>query len=220
MRTIFFRSLSYVFHPFLILLYLVPLSIAANPFLFGYGQTEPRVLIFLFVFFTGIFIPLIAILMMRALNLIPDLRFSDKKDRIFAFIATGIFYLWLIRNLWSNPDVPLVLKGGVLGVVIALFLSFFVNNFDRISVHSVGAGNLFGFILIAGSFFSLGTVTIPFGEMFLELGWIWLVGLGAIIAGGLGTARLFLKKHTLREVLTGYFIGFSSQWISFFILNS
>ena len=214
------RILSLVFHPLLILLYIFLFGVATNPYFFGFQEFSDKVILFLFVFFTGFFIPLISILMMRALNLIPDLTMEGKKERIFPYIATGIFYLWLLINIWSNPDIPVMIRGGVLGLVIALFLSFFINNFERLSAHAAGMGNLLAFVLIAGLFFSLEQFSIGFNGSSIELDWVLVFALVFIISGAVGTARLLLKKHNISELIPGYFIGFMSQWIAFFILNS
>lgn len=213
------RILSLLFHPMLILLYIFLFGIATNPFFFGFHGFSDKVVLMLFVFFTGFFIPLLSILMMRALNLIPDLSMREKRQRIFPYIATGIFYLWLLINVWNNPDIPVMLRGGVLGVVIALFLSFFINNFERLSAHAAGMGSLSGFVLIAGVFFSLEQFSVTIRSSTIAMDWVVVFALVFLMSGAVGTARLILKKHQINELIPGYFVGFMSQWIAFFILN-
>jgi len=213
------KLVSAVFHPMLIVLYVVGFSLVANPYLFGLGRLEDKVLLLLFTFFTGLFIPGIAILMMRAVQLLPDLKLADKRDRIFPFIATGIFYLWMIRNIWSNPDVPLVLKAGVLGLVISLFLSFFVNNFEKLSVHAVGAGALLSFVVIQVCFFSFDTLQIRISDGIWSIDRFVPIALAALVAGCVGSARLFLKKHRPHELWLGYFVGITGQMLAFYFMN-
>lgn len=219
MAIAFSRLFSIVFHPLLILLYVFGLAMLANPFSFHFTRVEDKVLLMMFAFFTGLFIPLVAILMMRALGLLPDLQLMDKRDRIFPFIATGIFYLWLMRNLWQNSDVPDVLKGGVLGLVIALFVAFFVNNFERLSIHAVGVGALFSFTAILGLFYGLNTLSVFISGGQFSADWVLVIGVVGLIAGAVGSSRLILGKHRLDEVILGYVIGIVSQLLAFYIMN-
>lgn len=213
------RLISVLFHPLLILIYVFGLAMLGNPYSFHFTRLEDKVLLLMFAFFTGLFIPLVAILMMRALGLIPDLRLMDKRDRIFPFIATGIFYLWMIRNLWQNPDVPEILRGGVLGLVIALFLAFFINNFEHLSIHAVGMGNLFTFICVLALFYGLETLNIYFSDGVLTADWLIVIAVIAAVAGAVGSARLVLSRHNLGEIFLGYVIGIVSQVLAFYIMN-
>lgn len=219
MSAFFSKLISLVFHPLLTIIYAFALTLAANPYAFGYNSFQEKTLLLLFVFFTAIFIPLIAIFMMLALKLIPDLNLRDKRDRIFPFIATGIFYLWLIVNIWSNPAIPPVVLSMCLGLVISLFLGFFINNFEKISVHTLSAGNIVAIVLITAGFFADGPFKIPFRNGTLSMDWTLLIALSILLAAAIGSARIFLKNYRYDQITTGYFVGFACQWIAFFIMN-
>ena len=203
----------------LIVMYIFAFALVANPFVFGFSRVEEKVLLMLFAFFTGLLIPLVAILMMRALNLLKDLQLEDRRDRIFPFIATGIFYLWMIRNLWQNPDVPMLLKASVLGLVIALFVSFFINNFEKLSVHAVGMGNLFAVVMVQSLFYSEGPFEFYFGKVIWSVDPVWFLAITVFVAGAVGSARLYLGKHRPDELFLGYVVGIASQFLAFYIMN-
>ena len=213
------KAVSLLFNPLLVLLYMTLFLLWSNPYTFGYSGVQKGMLLILFVFFTSVFIPLIAIVMMRALQLIPSLKMPDKRDRILPLLATGIFYLWLFQNVVSNPDVPLALSVGALGVLIGLFLAFMVNIFQKISIHTVGAGAWLAFITILMIFFNSEPLDIHLLGNHIEFSMIWIWVGSCILAGAIGTSQLILKNSEISELNMGYFIGFTTQWMAFFILN-
>ena len=140
--------ISFVFHPLLILTYMLVLLILVNPYLFGVSsiwEIDSQLLI-LRIFFSTFFIPAISVVLMRLLGLIESLEMRDRQERIGPYIITGVFYLWIFRNFLSNSQVPDAYTTFVLGATISLFLAFFINIFTKISAHAVGMGGLTGWL--------------------------------------------------------------------------
>jgi membrane-associated phospholipid phosphatase len=72
---------------------------------------------------------------------------------------------------------------------------------DKISMHSMGMGALVSTMLVLPKF-SIHDLTTPFLSVL-------------IIAGLIGSSRLYLQAHTLRQVYMGYVVGFLVQSLVF-----
>lgn len=101
------QVISFVFHPLLILTYMLVLLLLVNPYLFGVNSVGDQAskLLIIQVFLYTFFIPAVSVLLFRALGLIKSLELRDRYDRIGPYILTGIFYLWLFYNLKNSGDV-------------------------------------------------------------------------------------------------------------------
>lgn len=176
----------------------------ANPFLFGacdwQGALGYSLVYFLRIVQTTLVFPLFAILLMRMLGLVSSMNMEDKMERTGPFIATGIFYLWTFLNVRNDSEIPVLLQVFTLGATISLGVSFFINIFNKISLHSVAMGGL-----VAMTFFMY--LYAP-ENMFVPL--ISVI----LLAGLVGTARLWLHAHDLQQVLGGFIVGIATQVIA------
>lgn len=217
MLKILARVVSYIFHPLLILTYMLILLLLVNPYLFGVSSISDEVsrLLILRIFLSTFFIPAVSVSMLRLLGLISSLEMQDRHERIGPYIITGIFYLWMFQNFLNNPQIPTAYTSFVLGATIGLFLAFFINIFSKISAHAVGMGGLVAMVIITMLLFSYDTFT-------LELGWLgaWQLNMNTILiliillAGAVGTARLLLEAHRPMDLYGGFLVGFLAQFIA------
>lgn len=207
------QLISWIFHPLLILTYMICILMIVNPYSFGIshlGEGRSGLLIIM-IFLQSTLIPGIAISMMKTLGLVPKLeQMEDRTNRIGPFIATGILYLWLYISFNRLPDIPIVFKSATLGCVIALFTAFILNIFSKISLHTVGMGSLVGMILVAMLLFSYNS--FQFGDQMYSMYSLLFVGIG--LAGLVGSARMILEKISPRDLYGGYLVGFSTQLIA------
>jgi len=206
---------SIVFHPLMMLTYMLVLLLLVNPYLFGVNNVLDGHFLILLIFLSTFFIPMVAILMMRFLGLIQSFQMRDKKERIGPYISTGIFYLWMFRNLLDNPDIPLAYKVFVLGATIALFTAFVINLVSKISMHAVGMGGLIGMTVITMLLFSYDYFTIS--STFLgtiQVSMTALLMLVLLLSGIVCTSRLLLNAHDLQDIYGGIIVGFATQFIA------
>jgi hypothetical protein len=211
-------GLSVLFHPLLIPSYMLLLLMMINPYLFGVSslQDEPARLLLLLVFLYTFFIPAISIAVMYFLGMIGDISMPDRQERIGPYLITGMLYLWVYYNFSQNGQLPPAYVSFMLGVVVALFLSFLINIFSKISLHAVGMGGLIGMLVISFFWFSYGTFTVDVRSGGpVEVSMLHLLMGATVLAGAVGTARLLLKAHDPADVYGGYFIGFTAQIVSF-----
>ncbi len=206
------QFISWLFHPLLILTYVICLLMVVNPYAFGFSQVgEGRSgLLIIYVFLQATLIPSIAISMMKTLGLVPNFDLEDRTARIGPFIATGILYLWLYASFSRLPDVPPVFKSAILGYVIALFTAFVLNIFSKINIHAIGMGSLIGVIMVTMLLFNYNS--FQFGNYTFSMYALLFVVI--IIAGLVGSARMVLENPSPKDLYGGYLVGFSTQLIA------
>ncbi|MBT8233114.1 MAG: hypothetical protein HKO66_15625 [Saprospiraceae bacterium] len=211
----FAHLFSVLFHPLLIIIYVLFTFLLINPYLFPYRHGNEFGTIFLIVFFTSVVIPAIAILLLYGTGLIQSLQLKDKSERIGPLIITSISYLWLFLNIRTHNAIPGLFSSFVLGAIIAIFLAFFINNFSKISLHGVGLG---------GMFFAILNLILSYGRPMTSLQLstdltitfhnILFLSMIVIIIGIVLSSRIYLKAHTIQDVFGGFLVGFVSQIVA------
>jgi len=148
------QAISVVFHPLLMLTYMLVLLLLVNPYLFGVPSIGAHKQLILMMFISTFAIPMLAVVMMKTLGLIETLEMRDKMERVGPYIAVGIFYMWMAFYCYRSPIIPTAYAVPVVGTTIALFTAFIINIFQKISIHAVGMGGLVGMVLITMWLFS------------------------------------------------------------------
>jgi len=202
------KIISYLFHPLLFPTYGAILILLVNPNLYGrFGSREDNIWLIIVFALTFMF-PAVWLLMMKRLDLIDSLNLETTKDRIVPFVATATFYLWTTEMFKPTATMRIppnqLIFYMMMGACASIFIAFFVNIFTKISLHTIGTGSLLGLLI----------TLIPFSTYDLRLVFIFAI----LLAGAVGASRLVLKAHTEREVFSGYFVGFSGQFIAFSIV--
>ncbi len=189
---IFAKSLSTVLHPMLIPtlgLFLI-FNIGGH---FSYLPIDHKRVIYLIVFLSTCVLPLSLIPLFILLGLIKNVYMEDRRERLFPTLATGLFYLLGYFFLSRIPIVPSFILGFMLATIVAITLALSITMFWKISMHMIGIGGLTGAILALSMRFGLD---------------IWLIFTVIILlAGLLGSSRLYLKAHTPLQVHAGFLLG-------------
>lgn len=207
---IFFKIITYVFHPILLPTYGTLLYLWANPSIQGKEVDEGTFihpsLVVITIFINTFIMPAMAILMMKALGFIKSVEMEDKQDRIIPFIATMTFYIWAYLVVKNYFDFMLPIYSiFILGTVVSVMLSFFINLFLKLSIHMVGMAGL-----MAGTLLMMMNSEKSLIGVFLVI---------IVLTGLVASARLYLKAHTPKEVFIGFLIGISGQMLAFSIFN-
>lgn len=212
MSRAFARFLSFVAHPLLVLSYVLLLQMALDPCSFGARQmSDPQsVVLLMSVFVCTVVLPGFAVALMKPLGLIKSLEMEDKQDRIGPYIVSGVFYLWLVKNLLSDGQTPQLYVIFALGATIGLFLAFLINIFSKISAHAVGMGGLVAMLLFLVVDWNDAGIVVPLPGGGLQISTFVVLILGIVLAGLVGTARLALKAHEPADIYRGYAVGFVS----------
>lgn len=211
--------LSVIFHPLLMVTYMLILLLIVNPYQFGVYSIADQWKLVLLVFLSTFIMPAFALVLMRSLNMVQSIQLH-RHERIGPYIITGVFYLWMFINFKNNQTIPFSLTVGTLGATIALFTVFFFNNFTKISAHGAGMGGLVGLSAINWLYFSFDTFTLNtwlFGPLEFSTSFVLMIVI--ILAGLVCTARLLLKAHTEAQVYGGFAVGLIAQFLAFWILR-
>ncbi len=199
-----------LFHPLLVLTYILLLMMSANPFAFGGGQRS--VLLLLSVFSTSFLIPVLGVVLMKPLGLIKKLEMPDKQERIGPYIVSGVFYLWLYKNFMGGM-VPELYAKFTLGACIALFLAFFVNIFSKISMYATGMGSLIAMLVILA--FAWPGTSVAVGQVYLSMNLVLYISI--LLAGLVGYLSLRNTDHEPRDIWRGYQAGFTAVLIGYWL---
>lgn len=214
----FAQFVSFVFHPLLMMTYMLILLLVISPYLFGESILRQSDVIVLTIFMTTAFIPGFAVLMMKWLELVESYDLQNRTDRTGPYILTGVFYTWIFRNFLDNPDMAFAFKVFALGATIGLFVAFFVNLFSKISLHAVGMGGLVTMVAITMLQFSYSSFGFNIGVVAIEVRMTTLFISTILLAGIVGTARLYLGAHRPVDLYGGYIVGITAQLIAFFAM--
>ncbi len=209
---------SIVFHPLLVLTYMLVILLLVNPYIFGVNSIRSSTPLILMIFLSTFFIPAVAVIMLKFLGLISSFEMKDRHERIGPYIITGVLYLWIFRNVLENPTIPYSYKIFVLGATVGLFLAFFINLFSKISMHAVGMGGLVGMLILTVSFYSYPSFIVPIEAYSFEMKTYTLLMFSIIFSGIVGTSRLFLGSHDINDLYGGFFVGLGTQFLAFPII--
>ena len=207
--------ISVLFHPLMMLTYMLILMLAVNPFMFGYTRIAEADTLILMVFLTSALIPLIAILVMKGIGWVGSLQMPDRHERIGPYIVTGVLYLTLYLHLAKAKAFPQLLLIATLGSVIALFAGFLFNNFRKVSMHATAAGGLIILSFLLYTTYSTPTFLIHLpGGADLECSTAAVLYTALLLGGMICSSRLIIQKHSPGEVYTGLVIGIAGMLAS------
>lgn len=188
----FAQLISYIFHPIWMPVYVVLLFWEMDSRVHFYNHSSAWFYILLVVLINSVVIPLLMIWMLKRLGIINSLLMESRKDRIYPFLITGIFYVtsWFVFNNLGVLDLIAYL---FIVASLLVFLALIVNIYWKISVHTMSMGALSVFIIYLTSVHFL---TLSWPAYFIVL-----------MSGLVGFARLKLESHSPAQVYSGYFAG-------------
>ena len=197
---LFSNIISGMFHPLLMVTYGVVLALT-----FTYLAIYPPTIKLLLAggaFLSTAVIPGAFIFMMVKSGAAVDMELSDRHERVVPYLIfiTSImvcaFYMYKMM-------LPFWFISLLLGACIALILALLINFFWKISAHAIGIGGLLGGIM--------GVARIHLINPY----WAFIIVI--IIAGLVGTSRIFLKRHTPMQVYAGFCLGFICTFVASFL---
>ncbi len=195
------KFISIIFHPVLIPT-LGFFLLFNSGFYFSMLTWEAKRFVLLVVlFFTGI-LPMLSVAIL-ALNSKFDISMENSRDRIIPLLSSSVFYYLgfvLLGRMKAFPVFKLFLVASVLVIIALLLISFKW----KISNHMAAVGG------VTGTIFAL-SFRSGVNPIFTILTVI-------LISGLVGTARLVLKKHDLKQLTAGYILGFSVLYLVIYFI--
>jgi len=143
-------------------------------------------------------IPVIVIYIMTLLGIIESVRLINKKDRIYPYTITTMSAL-LTSRILTSMGAPVEIIYCSLGCAFILVVSAVLIPFFKSSAHLAGITGFAGLYLGMNEKYGSG----EFKNMLIII----------LLCIALAWARIYLKRHTLKEVLTGSILGFGSIYL-------
>ncbi len=159
--------------------------------------------ILLMLIFSGTYlVPIFLILTMYNLGIVKDIKLDNRGERRWPMIASTIIYIVFTYLLSGKTPgaIPLIMTG----ITLALAVVTIITRFWKISAHSTGAAGASSFLLLGIVHFSDTSLLIP--ALILVL-----------LTGILISARLYLKAHTISQIVAGVALGVAVSFGIFLI---
>lgn len=201
---VFAKIVSYILHPLFIPMYVFIWLEWRFPIHFDDISVQGLTFKTISVFLNTAFFPAFSVFLLWRLKFIDTMYLRTQRDRIIPYIITMIFYWWLWYLSRTFTDQPDVLKFFYFGIFLNTVFGLVINNFIKISMHSMGAGALL----------ALAVITMCRYETFLGADMIVIF----ILAGLICTARLLLNEHSVSEIYAGLFLGALCQFLGYWIV--
>jgi membrane-associated phospholipid phosphatase len=151
--------------------------------------------------------PALILVVFKKLNIVGDYEISAQKERIFPYLIFFFFYLLTFLTFRPKEVTSIVFMEDpliatvLLGATVSLVTAFFLNNFLKVSVHTLGVTNLFVFSCLLSSY--------------TQKNLFYIILITLIMVGLVGSSRIYLRAHTVREVYFGFICGALGQLIAF-----
>lgn len=186
------RILSTVFNPFLtaLALFIILAHVSAR------GTVDFWWLLLLSTFFTSLG-PMLYVFWLYGTDRISDLDMSVRHEREAVFGAFVVFYLLGTIVMWVT-HAPKLMIASLAAYTVSTLVVQYITRYWKISTHSLGiTAPLVALTLLYGN------VTLPFLVLIPMVGW----------------ARVYLKAHTVLQVIAGAALGTGSTILFFHLFH-
>lgn len=154
----------------------------------------------LIAFILNFIMPMLIVLLLKRFGVVDDLGLNGRRERLVPYIVT-ILALGVTALIFRHQGAPewmwMFFTGGATGALINMLVNFGW----KISAHAAGIAGLVALETW------LASSDIPH----VDLTW-WLTAT-IMLAGLLGSARIWLGRHTPEQVMAGYAVGFLAVYI-------
>ncbi|MGL5229084.1 MAG: phosphatase PAP2 family protein [Bacteroidales bacterium] len=202
MKRFIANAISIVFHPLLMPTYGVGLFYLYT-YLYIFMPLWKGYLLGLVFLLTGL-VPALSVIALHKLKIVSNYEITNKNERLLPYLFTLSSYSMCIFLLWKL-NVPIWVVLFLLGGEISLIVNLFINNWWKISAHMTGIGG------VVGSVFALCYLQ--------NITPLWMFFVLLLCAGLLGSSRIYLKQHTLGQVIAGFFCGFLSIFFTVYLFT-
>ena len=156
-----------------------------------------RVVFTLIVAGINVVVPMILIVLLKKMGIVDDLGLNGQKERLIPYVISIVGFLvtaWFMYSKGAPQWLSLFFAGGS----IAAFVNLIINLKWKISAHAAGIAGVVALLI------RIAKDGSPEPDIFF-----WLM-LTIALAGLLGSARVWLGRHTVWQILAGYAVGFCS----------
>ena len=152
-----------------------------------------KISILLAVLFLTCLLPALLIYLLHQQKIIASVSLNDRRERLLPYLFTLLCY-GACTLLLYKLKLPLWFLSYFVGGSLAILVAILVNLKWKISAHMTGAG---GLLALSFALFE-ALLYYPLALLLLAI----------LLTGMLGSARIYLRRHTLGEVAAGTINGF------------
>jgi membrane-associated phospholipid phosphatase len=201
------RIISVVFHPLLLVTYLLLMLAYFLPSALYPVTIEGTMTFILFMFVLTFVLPVVNIAMFRVLGAVKSFTLENRSERVRPFLLIAFLYCFVTYMFYSKWRVGL--DDGLLRLLLIVdclvVLAAVITIFYKISIHSMGVTGLLGILLPLNKAAENNLLIVP-------------TVVTLVIAGLVMSSRLQLNSHTPREVMLGSVVGFSTGFFGMIVL--
>lgn len=148
--------------------------------------------------------PMLLIILLKLLGVVQDVGLNGRKERSVPYMITALCYgasAWFMASRGAPVWACMFFCGGV----VASFLNLLINYKWKISAHAAAIAGIIALLI------RLQRDVAAEPQLF-----VWLL-ITVFMAGLLGSARIWLGRHTVWQVMAGYAVGFCSVFFMMYI---
>ena len=136
---------------------------------------------------------------MKAMGYIQSFTEATLKERKIPILLQALFLFFLINFSGFIKDLPAIYYFFVGGLIASLCALLFTIFRFKVSLHMIGVTSLLAYTISLGVYLNLSIVP--------------LIAIVIVIVGNVASSRLYMKSHTVEELIAGSIIGLFSQII-------
>lgn len=171
-------------------------------FIFSYLSLLPLTyklfLLLMFYLFT-VFLPTALIRFYRRYQGWTLIELGSRERRAIPYVISIFSYL-LCYYIMAATHVPHFMGSILIAALVIQVACAIINLFIKISTHTAAIGGVTGALLAFSVIFSFNPV--------------WWLCIVLLLAGMVGTSRMILRQHSLRQVVLGYLAGVACSFVS------
>ena len=194
---LFSNIISMLFHPLLMVTYGITIALMCT--FLAFYPLRMKLLIWGSAFLSTAVLPGLFIYLLIRTGAASDLELTKRKERVLPYLIFVVSVALCLYFLYRMM-MPFWLIALLMGVCMALLLALCINFFWKISAHMIGIGGLLGGLMGVSQIHLVN----PYPAFMAVL----------LIAGLLGTSRIFLKRHTPLQVYAGFSLGFMCTFVA------
>lgn len=191
------KMLSVVFTPFYL-----PIIGLLSLFIFSYLSLLPWTyklfLLLMFYLFT-VFVPTALIRFYRRYQGWTLIELGSRERRAIPYVISIFSYL-VCYYIMAATHVPHFMGSILIAALVIQIACAIINLFIKISTHTAAIGGVAGALLAFSVIFSFNPV--------------WWLCIVLLLAGMVGTSRMILRQHSLRQVVLGFLAGVACSFVS------
>ena len=186
-------ALSWVLVPILMPVYGIMLIFGLS--ILSFTPFDTKLSFTLIVFALNVVLPMIFILLLKLFGIVGDVGLNRRRERFIPYTIVALCMggtAWFMASRGAPMWVSMFFAGGAAAAVV----NTVINIWWKISAHSAGMAGIVALLI------RMAHDGVPQADISP-----WLIT-AILLTGLLGSSRLWLRRHTLAQVLGGYTTGF------------